>query len=245
MAAARASLSTWKFDTALFDFDGTIMDTNGLIIESWKHTVRALTGREITLDEIRGTLGEVIAYSMARIMPEIDPAVAVATYREYQSDRYLKGIRLFDGVAETLAALRGLHGLPGQSGRTGQPGRTGQQGSGVKTGLVTSRLANSTYKALDHFGIRQYFDVILTVEDCTKFKPDPEPILLALERLGAAPERTIYLGDTVHDILASKAAGVFTVLADWSVALPPEKRAGAPAADLVIKHMDDLLELFR
>jgi pyrophosphatase PpaX len=232
-SAFDTALSTQNFDTALFDFDGTIMNTNDLIIESWNHTVRTLTGRKITLDEIRGTLGEVIAHSMQRIMPEIDPKVAVATYREYQADRYLKGIRLFDGVGETLAALRGLHG------------QDGQQGRGVKTGLVTSRLANSTYKALDHFGIRQYFDLILTVEDCTKFKPDPEPILLALERLGAAPARTIYLGDTVHDILAAKAAGVFTVLADWSVALPPEKRVGAPPADLVIKHMSDLLELFR
>jgi pyrophosphatase PpaX len=199
------------------------MDTNGLIIESWHHTVRTLTGREITLDEIRGTLGEVIAYSMARIMPEIDPKVAVATYREYQTDRYLGGIRLFDGVTETLAALRER---------------------GVKTGLVTSRLANSTYKALDHFGLRESFDVILTVEDCTKFKPDPAPILLALARLEAAPARTIYLGDTVHDILAAKAAGVYTILADWSVALPPEARSEAPQPDLVLKHMNDLLELF-
>jgi pyrophosphatase PpaX len=224
MSDAKARPSTSKFDTALFDFDGTVMDTNGLIIETWRYTVRTLADREMSMEEIQGTLGEAIAVSMPRILPDIDPAVSTATYRNYQADRYLDAIRLFDGTEDTLRALRER---------------------GVRTGLVTNRLANSTYRALDHFGVRGDFDIILTAEDYTRFKPDPEPILLTLARLGADPARTIYLGDSVNDILAAKAAGVYAILAGWSVALPEEKREdGAAAPDLVIEHMGDLLELF-
>ena len=212
-----------KFDTAMFDFDGTVMDTNGLIVESWQYTVKTLAGRDISIEDIQSTLGEVIAYSMTRIIPEIDPATAVSTYREYQRDRYLSRIHLFDGAIETLTALKN---------------------NGVKIGMVTSRLANSTFKALDHFDMRQYFDAILTAEDTPKFKPDPEPINLMLDALEADPAKSIYLGDTVHDILAAKAAGVYTILADWSFALPREKRAEAPQPDLVLQKMTDLLELF-
>ncbi|GHU66858.1 haloacid dehalogenase [Clostridia bacterium] len=219
-----ATPSTIKFDTALFDFDGTIMDTNDIVIESWQYTVRMLTGREVTLDELRTALGEVFAFSMKRIMPEIDFQLAVETYRTYQREKFLNGIHLFDGVTETLAALQEL---------------------GIKIGLVTSRLANSTYKALDHFDIRKYFDIVLTEEDCSKFKPDPEPLLLALARLESEAAKTIYLGDAIYDILAAKRAGVCAVLADWSVALPPGKRAGSPKPDLIIEHMRDLLKLFK
>lgn len=212
-----------KFNAALFDFDGTVMDTNGLIVESWQHTVKTLTGNDISLDEIRGSLGEVLSFSMERIMPDIDPALSVATYREYQHERYLSRINLFDGTFETLEALKN---------------------NGVKVALVTSRLANSTYKALDHFDVRKYFDAVLTAEDSTKAKPDPEPINLMVAKLGADPEKTVYVGDTVHDILAAKAAGVYTILADWSFALPKEKRLDAPQPDLVIEKMEDLRKLF-
>ena len=212
-----------KFNAALFDFDGTVMDTNGLIVESWQYTVKTLTGRDISLDDIRGSLGEVLSFSMERIMPDVDPALSVETYRVYQRDRYLSRIKLFDGTIKTLSALKE---------------------DGVKVGMVTSRLANSTFMALDHFNLRQYFDAILTAEDATKSKPDPEPINLMVAKIGADPAKTIYLGDTVHDILAAKAAGVYTILADWSFALPREKRADAPKPDLVIEKMEDLLELF-
>jgi pyrophosphatase PpaX len=211
-----------KKNTVLFDFDGTLMDTNGLIAESWIFTVKTLAGRDISDEEIRSTLGEMLVDSMRRIIPEVDAEHAVDVYRDYQRDKYLDSISLFDGAEEVLRALRA---------------------AGCKTALVTSRLKNSTERGLAHFGIAELFDAVLTASDTDKVKPDPEPVFLTLGMVGSKPEEAILIGDTSHDIEAGRAAGVFTVLVDWSWALPPEKRAEAPAPDVVIKDMRDILTL--
>ena len=211
-----------RVNAVLFDFDGTLMDTNGLIASTWRHTVKTLADRDITDDEIRGTLGEVIVDSMRRMLPGVDTGKAIGVYREYQHERYLDSIRLFEGSEEVLRELRA---------------------AGYKTALVTSRLRNSTRKGLAHFGIEDLFDFVLTADDTKVFKPDPTPLYLTLEKLGSRPEEAMFIGDTVHDIEAGLAAGVFTVLVDWSFALPPEKRAAVSTPDAVIGKMRDVLTL--
>jgi len=211
-------------NTILFDLDGTLLDTNDLVADSWRYTVKTLTGRDISDDEIRGTLGEILLDSMRRIMPEIDPDTALNVYREYQRDIFLDSIALYDGAAETLRAL---------------------YDAGYKNALVTSRLRNSVERALAHFGLAELFDEVLTASDTDVFKPDPAPVFLILDRLGRRPEEAMLVGDSVHDIEAGLAAGVFTVLAGWSCALPPEKRGTAPAPDAVIEKMEDILTLLK
>jgi len=211
-----------RIDTVLFDFDGTLMDTNGLIAASWKHTVRTLSGREISDEEIRSSLGEMLVDSMRRLMPEVDAEAAVDFYREYQRDIYLDSIKPFDGAEEVLRALKA---------------------AGYKVALVTSRLKNSTERGLAHFGFTGYFDAVLTASDTEKCKPDPEPLFIILDMIGSRPDQAMYVGDTVHDIEAGRAAGVFTALVGWSYALPSESRAGGPAPDVVIEKMQDILQL--
>jgi len=209
-------------DTVLFDFDGTLMDTNGLIVTSWRQTVKALAGREISVEEIRSSLGELLIDSMRRLIPEVDAEAAVDFYREYQRDIYLDSIRPFDGVPEVLRALHE---------------------AGYKVALVTSRLKSSTERGLDHFGLAGFFDAVLTASDTDKCKPDPEPIFIILDRIGKTPGQAVYIGDTVHDIEAGRAAGVVTGLVDWSFALPPEYRAAGPKPDFIIEKMQDILVL--
>ena len=216
-AADRANI-----DTVLFDLDGTLMDSNGLISASWRYTVGTLTGRSISDDDIRSTLGEILVDSMVRIMPEIDPEVSLETYRVWQRERFLDQIILYDGAEDLLRTLKE---------------------NGYKTALVTSRMRGSTERALAHFGIDGFFDEVLTADDTTIFKPDPAPIFLILDRLGSKPENAIFIGDTNHDIEAGLAAGVFTVLVDWSFALPPEKRAAFEKPDAVIDKLPDILEI--
>lgn len=209
-------------DTVLFDFDGTLADTNGLIIETWRQTTRTLAGRDISDEEIRASLGEMLVDSFRRIMPDVETDEALRFYREYQQRIFLDRIKLFDGAEDVLRTLRA---------------------AGYKTALVTSRLRNSTEKALAHFKIADLFDAVLTASDTDKFKPDPTPVYMILDMVGSLTKEAILIGDTKHDVEAGQAAGVFTVLADWSFALPPEKRAGAPAPDAVIKEMRDILKM--
>jgi len=211
-----------KKNTILFDLDGTLIDTNELIVDSWRYTVMTLTGRDITDEEIRGTLGEILLDSMIRVMPDIDPDTALQTYREYQHDIFLDSITLYEGTKEVLTELRK---------------------AGCKTALLTSRLRTSCERALAHFGITDLFDAVLTASDTKVFKPDPTPIYYILDELGSRPEEAVIVGDTVHDIEAGLAAGVYTVLVGWSVALPPEKRPTAPAPDAIINKLHDLLTL--
>jgi pyrophosphatase PpaX len=212
-----------KIDTVLTDFDGTLMDTNDLVTESWRHTIKTLTGREVSESEVRRTLGEVITDSMARLLPDVPAEEALTVYRDYQRERYPDGIRVYEGAPETLALLKER---------------------GFRLGLVTSRLAPTTMQALDYFGLTAYFGAILTASDTDKFKPDPAPLLITLDRLGSRPEGAVMVGDTVHDIEAARAAGAVSILADWSEALPKEKRTGAAKPDLILKSWGELPELF-
>ena len=217
-----------KFTTVLFDLDGTLMDTNELICESWRHTVGTLTGGEISDDVIRDTLGEILADSMRRLMPDIAVEDALETYRVFQTARFLDRIELFPGVMETLGDLKA---------------------AGCKLAIATSRLRGSTERALNHLGIADFFDVTLTADDTPIGKPDPTPIFLTLKKIGSKPEESIFVGDTKHDIEAGRAAGVFTVLVDWSFALPKERRVNNPSPeirpDAVVETMQDILTLLK
>ena len=209
----------------LFDFDGTLLDSNDLIADTWRHTIKTLAGRDIPDDEIRQTLGAILIDSMRDLLPEIDPEEGVDFYREYQREIFLDRIKVFDGTEELLRGLKA---------------------NGYKNALVTSRMKNSTYKALDQFGVTDLFDVILTANDTDKFKPDPTPIYMVLDTLGCKTSEAIMIGDTIYDIEAGKASGVFTVLVDWSFSLPPgERRESAPQADIVINKLTDILTLLR
>jgi len=211
-----------RINTIVFDMDGTLVDTNELVADSWRYAVKELTGRDITDEEIRQTMGELLRDSMLRLMPEIDPDTALELYRAYQREIFLERISLYDGVENVLREL---------------------QEKGYKNVLLTSRLRTSCDRALSHFGIAQYFDAVLTASDTKVFKPDPEPVYMILDMAGAEPGEAMMIGDTVHDIEAGIAAGVFTVLVDWSVAMPPEKRKSAPKPDAVIEKMEDILLL--
>ena len=207
----------------LFDLDGTLLDSYDLIADSWRHTVGSLVSRSVSDDEVKHTLGEMLIDSMRRLIPEVDPEEAVDFYREYQREVFLDRIRLFEGTEELLNTL----------------GK-----AGIKKALVTSRMKSSTFRALEKFGITGLFDAILTASDTDKFKPDPEPIFMILDMVGCKPEEAILIGDTIHDIEAGKAAGVFTVLANWSLALPPgEARRNAPAPDATINKLRDVSKM--
>ena len=206
-------------NTVLFDLDGTLLDSNELIAESWLYTIKALTGEELPVEDIYTTFGEMLIDSMKRLMPGVDAKRARDVYREYQQEIFLDRIKLFDGVKETLERLRT---------------------AGVKSALVTSRLRNSTEKALAHFNIIDLFDAILTANDTEKHKPDPTPVFMILDMIDSKPEEAMLVGDTKHDIEAGQAAGVITALVDWSVAIPSEKRSEEPTPDYIFQTMLDI-----
>ena len=210
--------------TVLFAFDGTIMDTNEVIIQSWQHTFRTLEGVERPVEEIVKTFGEHLMVSMPKLLPQFSPEMAAAVYRSYMGSHFHEYLRPFPGMPQLLQAL---------------------QTRGIKMGVVTSRIADTTKAGLAQFGLESYFDCVITADDTDKHKPDPEPLLLAMERLGSKPEETLMVGDSIFDLQCAKNAGVDSVLVSWQLVLSPEEIAGPDGPTHFIVKPEDLLILLK
>lgn len=211
-----------RYDTILFDFDGTVMDTNHVIIQSWQHTFRTLRNREQDVEKIIRTFGEPLETTVKYLFPDVPVQDVVEIYRNYHRDNFGELIDVFPGIRELLQELKARD---------------------YKTGLVTSRLRQTTMQGLEKYELASYFDVIITADDTSKHKPDPEPINIALERLKSAPEQSMMLGDTMFDIRCAKNAGVDSVLVGWALAVSDEDKNGPDAPNYMIENAEDLLEL--
>lgn len=82
---------------------------------------------------------------------------------------------------------------------------------GIRMGVVSNSCYKAVYRSLDILGFRDYFDAIVTRDDIRRIKPYPDPILKILDLLECKRHMAVYLGDSVFDVLAGKAAGVTTI----------------------------------
>lgn len=205
--------------TVLIDFDGTLANTNGIVIRSFQHTYRTFQGREEKEAVITRSFGEPLRTTMARVFGAEYEDEAVEVYRSYQMDRFESLIEPFPGMDELVRQLKA---------------------KGYQTALVTSRVKESAVRGLRKFGLEEEFDVITTVDDLMKHKPDPECIYVTLEKLGASPEEAVMLGDSRFDILCARNAGVRSILVDWSVM--PEEERQAVRADFLAKTPEEILK---
>lgn len=179
----------------VFDFDGTIFNSNGIVAESWQAVFRHYTGKEGDITRIYHSFGETIRYTAGKFFPDQDVDEAVRIYRAYQDAHCQGRIGLFDGVQEMMDQLR-------EDGHT--------------LSVVTSRTKVTTTAYLQSLGLDHYFDALVTCDDTTAHKPDPTPLRMALQELDAKPADAIMLGDTKFDIGCCNNAGVDSILVQWS-----------------------------
>jgi pyrophosphatase PpaX len=90
-------------------------------------------------------------------------------------------------------------------------------------------------------GLDSFFDVVVGLESCARHKPDPEPVRIALGRLGIAPNTAVFVGDSPHDMTAGRAAGVRTVAALWGPFSRAQLARSEP--DHYIERMPELLAI--
>jgi len=210
------------WSAVLFDLDGTVADTIGLILRCFRHTMKTHLGEEPPDDVwIRG-MGTPLRQQLGVFGRSPEEVEAMAnTYVTLQRQIHDEMVSVYPGVPEMLAAL---------------------EAAGVPMALVTSRRPEMLHRTLERCDLARYFEVIVTPDDVTKPKPDPEPVLLALERLGSPPaDRVLFLGDSPHDIEAGKGAGVRTVGVLWGPF--PRETLEAAGADYLIARPLDLLDL--
>ncbi|MDR0570212.1 MAG: HAD-IA family hydrolase [Clostridiales Family XIII bacterium] len=208
-----------KKTTVIFDFDGTIMNTNEVIIRSWQHAFRTIEGKERPLEGILKSFGEPLDVSMARLFPNMPLEDAIEVYRSYHRDNFGEAISVFPGMRELLESLKG---------------------DGYAVALVTSRLRDTTWQGLDKYGLAPFFDTVVTCEDTAAHKPDPAPLLKALANMGRAPEEAVMVGDTMADVRSARRGGVASVLVGWAAAVTEEEKSGPEAPDFIIDKAEDL-----
>ncbi len=183
-----------RWPVAIFDLDGTLADTVNLIVESYQHAFRTVIGREEDPEVIRSWIGRPLATAFGDHSPEHADEL-YETYLAWNADNTERLIRSYDGAREVLASLGT---------------------AGVKVGVATSKRRDSAQQAMDLLGLTEHVSVLVGLEDSELHKPDPTPLLLALERLDESdPSRAVYVGDAVVDVLAGKAAGMATVSVTW------------------------------
>ena len=203
----------------LFDLDGTLLDTNELIIQSFQHTYQTHLNKQVDKHEIIKSFGEILKVTLDRECGEASKE-AIITYRGFQVGNFERLIAIHNGVLESVKELHR---------------------QGYKLGVVTSRLNESTIRGLKHFGLIDYFESIIGADDTDKHKPDPTPALMALKQLGGKPSETLIVGDSPFDILCGKNAGITSVAVGWS-ALPMDVILKAEP-DYVVESMEELMAL--
>jgi pyrophosphatase PpaX len=182
-----------RFSVVLFDLDGTLVDSAAAILGSFHHATETVLRRRFSDERILAQVGgSNLAHQMHLLDPDrVDELVRV--YREHNDPQYAD-LACFDGMIDVLRSLR-------EEGR--------------RLGIVSAKRRATVERVFAGTGIGDYFDVVVGSDDTLKHKPDPEPILRALELLSAAPRDAAYVGDSPFDVAAARAAGVFAVAVGW------------------------------
>jgi pyrophosphatase PpaX len=209
-----------RFRTVLFDLDGTLIDSGQMILASFRHATRTVLSREIADEELVAATGGATIYDQMRAFDRDRVDELVRAYREHNEPLHDE-LAAFDGVEDLLAQL---------------------SREGRRLGVVTSKRRKTVDLAFCVLPIEGFFDAIVTADEVKRAKPDPEPVLVALERLGAASDDAAFVGDSPFDVGAGKAAGIYTVRVSWG-GIHPEARLLEAGADVIVHSREELLHV--
>lgn len=208
------------FKNYLFDFDGTLADTTDLIVHCFHEMLKRYGLHQLTDQEILKNIGMPLVPQLELFLGKMDRSEQIGKVKEYQEIQFKifrDSLVLFPDVEETLNQLRL---------------------NGKKIAIVTSRSRKGLDLFIDHLGIRDLFDVMITPEVTGRHKPDPEPAFEALKQLGGKREESLFIGDASFDISCGYQAGMETAFVKWSHN-PPEKLPDAPT--YYLEKISDLL----
>jgi pyrophosphatase PpaX len=208
-----------NINTILFDLDGTLIDTNELIISTYLHTLEKYFPGKYTREDVLPFLGPTLHDVFGKMDPDRVEEM-VLDYRTYNIANHDALVKEFVGVMETIETLKE---------------------KGYKLAIVTTKREDVAFKGLRLMKLDPFFDVMIAYDHVNKVKPDPEPIFLALEKLGSKPEEALMVGDNFHDVLAGKNAGTKTAGVAWSI--KGREYLAKYEPDYMLENMTDLLSI--
>ena len=220
-----AEVSAFKYDGVICDLDGTLVDTLEDLADALNRVLRGEQAPGHSLATYKSLVGKGIRDLVGQALPpEKRSAETVARcYAAMLADygeHCLVKTRRYDGVAELVRGLRA---------------------AGAKLAVFSNKSDELTRRIVESLFGPGDFDVVMGAQPGLPLKPDPTVALLISERLGVAPSRIVFLGDSGIDMLTANAAGMIAVGAAWGFRTKDELVENGASA--VLDHPLELLEL--
>ncbi len=173
-------LNLYDFELILFDLDGVLIDSMEAWFFAFNETLESFRGDEVNREEFRDEFwGREMSVNLERLGLGSESIV----FCKGKFEEYIELIEVFPGVEEVLGLIE------------------------EKSGLVTSTPRSSTIKILENFGLKTYFDFLVSGDDVENPKPSPEPVEKACKKADVNPGNTVFIGDNDSDVVAGKRAG--------------------------------------
>jgi phosphoglycolate phosphatase len=212
-----------RFDTVIYDLDGTLIDSAK---DMQVAVSRVLTDHglpEVTEDDVRNYMGQGSKVTMGKAFAKygktLDDAALSAVTREfvryYEADP-VSHTSAFAGVPEVVARFARL---------------------GLKQGVCTNKFERPSRMILEHLKLMPPISDVAGADTFPVRKPDPKHVLMLVERMGGSAKRAVMIGDSIHDVEAAHGAGLPAVLVSWGYTDRPASELGAEA---VIERFDAL-----
>jgi len=201
----------------LLDLDGTIADTLPHVFNAYRHAVAPWVERPPTDAEVEATFGPSERDCLAVMVPDADLDVAEERFHSYYEAELGNHVKVVEGIAEAIDHARSL---------------------GWRIGVFTGKGRRSARFTLVELALWERIEHLVSSDDVTRPKPDPEGVYQASEKLVVRADRILFAGDSRADIQAGRAAGAKTAAVLWA-AFQPERLRQA-GADFVCERVADL-----
>jgi len=190
-----------RFLAALFDLDGTLLDTIDDLADAANATLADLSRSRLSRAIVQSYVGKGTEYLVMRCLAH-DTGHADLEQTQHALARFTDHYRRLCGNKATLypGVLQGLRAFREQ---------------GLKMAVVTNKPTEFTLPLLRRKGIAEFFEHIVCGDTCARKKPDPMPFLHACSLLGVAPARALAVGDSNNDAVAARAAGLAVLIVPY------------------------------
>jgi pyrophosphatase PpaX len=208
-----------RFPVVLFDLDGTVIDSGSIILASMRHATREVLGLEFRDEELMQAVGG----------PGLEAQMAV-----FAPDRVEELVRVYRAHNEPLhEELESCAGMDDVLVRLKEEGR--------RLGIVSAKRRVTIELAFAQVPLGHLFETVVGGDETQRQKPEPEPLLLAAERLHVSPRECAYVGDSPFDMRSARAAGMHGIAVTWG-RIHPRDRLEAEQPDAIVDSAEELLE---
>ena len=206
-----------KYKVLLFDLDGTLCDTDEMIVQTMHAIYKDYKPVKVrTREELYYFSGPPIRDTLAREFPDYDPEEMYDVFKRVSEGFYASCVTAYKDELEVLTKLKE---------------------NGYLLGVVTNKGYPLTIYSLEICGIKHLFDVVISADDVRIPKPDPEGVYIALKKLGIKDKKDcLYVGDNDIDYVTASNAGVDTLLVTWG----PRKINVLDKAKYLAKSYNDI-----